>query len=107
MHDYTDIIITFAATGLEDMAKLRSGLESLQEKIVNSQEEEVQELAGLVSSCVEKCRLSFDKVGKQIQDYKQNVKLLKEENEHLSKQCQRLNNIIEGAYSAYDIMVNS
>ena len=89
------------------MAKLRSELKSLQEKIVNSQDEEVQELAGLINSCVEECRLSFAKVGKQVQDYEQNIKLLKEENEHLSKQYQHLNNIIEGVYSACDIMVNS
>ena len=88
----------FAATGLEDMAKLRSELESLlQEKIVNSQEEEVQKLTGLVNSCVEKCRLSFAKVGKQIQDYEQNVRLLKEERDSLSKECQHLKNTIEGA----------
>ena len=77
---------------------LRSELESLQEKIVSSQEEEVQKLAGLVNSCVEKCRLSFDKVGKQVQDYE----LLKEENERLSKQL----NVIEGTFSV-TIMGNS
>ena len=81
------------------MAKLRSELESLQKKIVNCQEEEVQKLAGLVNSCVEKCRLSFDKVGKQIQDYEQNVRLLKEEKDSLSREYQRLN-ITEGVYSA-------
>ena len=81
------------------MAKLRSELESLQEKIVNSQEEEIQKLAGLVNSCVEKCCLSFDKVGKQIQDYEQNVRLLKEEKDSLSREYQRLN-ITEGVYSA-------
>ena len=79
------------------MERLRSELESLQEKIVNSQEEEVQKLAGLVNSCVEKCRLSFVKVGKQIQDYEQNVRLLKEERDSLSKECQHLKTTIEGA----------
>jgi hypothetical protein len=83
----TDIIVLFPATGLEDMAKLRSELESLQEKIVNNQEKEVQQLASLINSCVEMCHLSFAKVGKQIQDYE----LLKEENGRLSKECQRLN----------------
>ena len=73
---------------------LRSELESLQEKIVNNQEEEVQKLAGLVNSCVEKCRLSFAKVGKQVQDYE----LLKEENERLSKQL----NVIEGTFFCYN-----
>ena len=79
------------------MAELRSELESLQEKIVNSQEEEVQKLAGLVNSCVEKCCLSFAKVEKQIQDYEQNVRLLKEERDSLSKEYQHLKNTIEGA----------
>ena len=86
------------------MAKLRSELESLQEKIVNNQEEEVQKLAGLVNSCVEKCNLSFNKVGKQVRDYEQIVRLLKEEKDTLSKECQRLNNIIEGEYSVWNIM---
>jgi uncharacterized protein YutE (UPF0331/DUF86 family) len=89
----------FPATGLEDMTKLRSELESLQEKIVNNQEKEVQQLAGLVNSCVETCRLSFDKLGKEVKDYDQNIRLLKEENERLSKEYQCLNNINEGAYS--------
>lgn len=69
----------FATTGLEDMAMLRYELESLHEKIVNNREEEIHGLAGLVKSCVEKCRLSFNKVGKQVQGYEQNVKLLKGE----------------------------
>jgi cell shape-determining protein MreC len=85
------------------MALLRSELKSLQEIVVNNQEKKVQELADLVDSCVEKCRLSFDKLGKQFKDYE----LLKEENERLSKECQRLSNISEGAYSVCNIMVNS
>ena len=102
-HDCTDIK-HFTATGLEEMAKLRSELESLQEKIVSSQEEEVQKLVGLVNSCVEKCRLSFDKVGKEIQGYEQNVRLLKEEKDSLSRKYQRLN-ITEGVYSACKLRI--
>ena len=94
----------FAATGLEKMVKLRSELESLQEKIISSQEEEVQKLASLVNSCVEKCRLSFDKVAKEIQDYEQNVRLLEEEKDSLSREHQHLN-VIEGVYSACNIMM--
>ena len=74
---------------------LRYELESLQEKIVNNQEEEIHELVGLMKSCVENCRLSFNKVGKQVQGYEQNVKLLKGEKDSLLKECQRLNDIIK------------
>jgi RNA polymerase-binding transcription factor DksA len=87
------------------MAKLRSELESLQEKI---QEREVQvlELAGLVNSCVEKCHLSFAKMGKEVRDYEQSVRLLKEEKDSLSKECEHLKNISEGAYILCNNMVN-
>ena len=98
----------FVATGLEDMAILRSALESLHEKIVNNQEGEILGLADLVKSCVEKCHLSFDKVGKQVQDYEQNVKLLQDEKDSLLKECQRLNDVIkQGAYSVCNIMMSS
>ena len=77
-----------AATCLEDIAVLRSELESLHEKI---QKEETQGIAGVIKSCVENCHLIFDKVGRLVQSYEQ----LKEEKDCLMEQCQRLKDIIE------------
>ena len=82
----------YAATGLEDIALLRFKLESLHKKVINIQEEEIQEL---VKFCFETCRLGFDKVGKQVQTYEQKVKQLEEERDHLLKECQYLKDIDE------------
>ena len=79
---------------------LRSDLDSLYEKVTTVQEEEIQGLAHRVHICLEKCRLIFDKVGKEVEDYKRSTKQLKEERDHLLKEHQRLNDIIEqGLYS--------
>ena len=90
-----------AATGLEDIAMLRSELESLYEKLFNNQQEEMKGLAAHMNSCIEKCRLCFDKVGKQIQTYEHSLKQLKEEKDDLLKQCQDLKNIEQGIYSEH------
>ena len=77
------------------MAMLRTDLESLHRKMIDTSEEVIQGLSGLVKSCIEKCRLSIDKVGKQVQEYDQNVKQLSDEKDSLLKECQCLDSIIK------------
>lgn len=73
--------------------------------MINNSEEVVQGLASLVKSCIEKCRLSFDKVGKQVQDYEQKIKQLSDEKDRIFKEWQYLHK--QGANIAYNVWVNS
>ena len=66
-------------TGMEEIADLRSLLESLCQEVAK----ETPQLAGKVDSCCKKCQLIFQKVGEELQGIKEERDKLLDENNHL------------------------
>ena len=88
---HVHVLCVHAATSFDDLAVLRSSLERLDEKIKSTvHHKETEGLADHVKLCVEKCRLVFDKVGKEVKSYKQTIKQLQEEKDHYHKELQHL-----------------
>ena len=85
-------------TGMEEIADLRSLLESLCQEVAK----ETPQLAGKVDSCCKKCQLIFQKVGEELQGHVQSIKQLEEERDKLLDENNRLKDTIKQGIQQYE-----